>query len=284
MKRLTQLAVGLVFGLALVAFVVRVSVPTNITVALSNSSIDTTHLSVGTLVFRNLPSPLPWGGTLVSDCSGILIAPQVFLTAGHCTAGFQAYLDLGRVQAVYVTFDTQLTQTSSLVDIVGLVTDPDYLNPNVASVANDLGVVLLASPVSLPPAALPTADLLKSQHLKPGTPVTAVGYGLQSNDVHGYHSPGYTLTDDGGIRSSGILAYRALTPDFIHVTMLANQGNDNFCYGDSGGPDFVQINGREQLVAINARVFSATCEEMAWLQRLDTPQARAFLGQYVTLP
>ena len=289
MNRLTPLAVSLVFSLTIIALAFRLLVPTNKAIALSNSNVDTTHLNAGTLVFRGLPQ---YGGALVSYCSGILIAPQVFLTAGHCTDTFNGWLNEGLIQAAYVTFDTQLTQTSSLVEVVELVTDPEYYggsqNPQgltTGQATPDLGVVLLAAPASQTSAALPTANLLGSLHLKPDTPVTAVGYGLQSNDVHGYHSPFFTLTDDGGIRSAGSLAYRSLLPDLIHVTMLANQGNDNFCYGDSGGPDFVQINGQEQLVAVNVFVNgSKTCEEQGWLQRLDTPQARAFLGQYVTLP
>jgi hypothetical protein len=78
--------------------------------------------------------------------------------------------------------------------------------------------------------------------------------------------------------------YRALTPAFIIFTGLANQGSDNVCFGDSGGPAFVQINDHEQLVALSVGVFSASCEEGGSLYRLDTPQAWAFLSQYVNLP
>jgi 3-oxoacyl-[acyl-carrier-protein] synthase-3 len=39
-----------------------------------------------------------------------------------------------------------------------------------------------------------------------------------------------------------------------------------------------------RVVAINVVVNSYACEEVAWLYRLDTRQARAFLGQFVALP
>ena len=277
MKRLTHLSVGPVIGLVILAFVLRLLVPVNDAFALA--TVDNTHLGVGTLVVRLLTGELFW------DCSGTLIAPQVFLTAGHCTSAVKSWLTGGLVQAAYVSFDTQFSQSASLVGVSDLVTHPDLnLSYNLNSDTHDLGVVLLAAPIyDRPITPLPTAGLLDWLRLRPNTSVTAVGYGVDSNDVHGAPSPGFSYTDTG-IRASGALSYRALTRAFITVTQLSNQGSDNICFGDSGGPDFVQVNGREQLVAINVVVNSYSCEQVAWLYRLDTPQARAFLGQFVALP
>lgn len=278
MKCLTHLPLGLVCGLTVLVIVLQLLAPMRSASGLSN--VDNTHLGVGILVDRD------FSGRLFPDCSGILIAPQVFLTAGHCTSALKSWLNEGLSQAAYVSFDTQFTPNASLINVTDLVTDPDYSPAayNINSDTHDLGVVLLAAPMHDHPLAdLPEASLVESLRLKPGTPVTAVGYGVDSNDVHGAPSPGYGETFTG-FRASGTLSYRAWTPAFIMVTQLANQGSDNICFGDSGGPDFVQINGREQLVAINVVVNSYSCEEVAWLYRLDTPQARAFLGQYVALP
>lgn len=269
---------GIVRSLAILALIPQALTPMHSAFALDN--VDTTHLGVGTLVVRLL------SGELFPDCSGTLIAPQVFLTAGHCTDAVESWLNAGLIQTAYVSFDSPFTQSASLVNITDLVTHPDYSPAvyNINSDTHDLGVVLLATPVyDRPITRLPSASLLDSLPLKPGTPVTAVGYGIDSNDVHGAPSPGFGYTDTG-FRASGTLSYRALAPAFIMVTQLANQGSDNMCFGDSGGPDFVQVNGQEQLVAINVVVNSYSCEEVAWLYRLDTPQARAFLGQYVALP
>lgn len=277
MKRLAQFPVGLVIGLVILTFVLQLLVPVN--AAFAFATVDSTHLGVGTLVVRLLNGELFW------DCSGTLIAPQVFLTAGHCTSAVKSWLNRGLVQAAYVSFDTQFSQSASLVEVTDLVTHSDLnLSYNINGDTHDLGVVLLAVPVyDRPLTPLPTAGILDLLRLRPNTPVTAVGYGVDSNDVHGAPSPGFSYTDTG-TRASGSLSYRALTPAFIMVTQLANQGSDNICFGDSGGPDFIQINGQEQLVAINVVVNSYSCEEVAWLYRLDTPQAQAFLGQYVALP
>lgn len=277
MKRLTLLSIGITRGLTVLIFALLLLIPMHSAFGLSNE--DTTHLGVGTLVYR-LPS-----GELGWICSGILIAPQVFLTAGHCTNPVELGLSQGIIQAVYVSFDSQFTQSAALVDVNKVVTHPDLnLSYNINSDTHDLGVVLLATPVyDRPITSLPTAGLLDSLRLRPKTSVTAVGYGIDSNNRHGAPSPGFSYTDTG-IRTSGTLSYRALTRAFVTVTQLANQSSDNMCFGDSGGPDFMQVNGHEQLVAINVVVNSYACEEVAWLYRLDTPQARAFLGQYVALP
>ena len=277
MRHPVHLSMAIVRVLTISLLAAMLLVPMHGAFGLGN--VDNTHPGVGLLIYR-LPS-----GELSWVCSGILIAPQVFLTAGHCTNAVQSWLDRGLIRAVYVSFDSQFTQNASLVNVAGLVTHPGVnLLYNINNDTNDLGVALLAEPVSdHPSTSLPTAGLLDALRLPPQTLVTAVGYGVDSNDVHGASSPGFSYTDTG-VRTSGVLLQRTLTPAFIMVTQLANQGSDNICFGDSGGPDFVQVNGREQLVALNVVVNSYACEEVAWLYRLDTPQAQAFLGQFVVLP
>jgi hypothetical protein len=145
---------------------------------------------------------------------------------------------------------------------------------------HDLGVLILSKPASgKQVTSLPPVGLLDGLQLSPHTTVTSVGYGFDSNDVHG--NPTYTNTFT---RSMGTLAYLSITPAYVNVSMLANQGYDNICFGDSGGPDFVQVNGAEQLIAINMSVNSTSCEEQGTLYRLDTPSALEFLSQFVNLP
>lgn len=132
-------------------------------------------------------------------CSGIRIASQGFLTASHCINAVEAWLSGGLIQAVYVSFDSQFTQNSSLVNITDIVAHPNF-NPayNINSDTHDLGVVLLATPVyDRLITRLPTADLLVSLRLHPNSPVTPVGYGVDSNDVHGAPSPDYSETAQG---------------------------------------------------------------------------------------
>ena len=241
-------------------------------------AVDTVHTGVGLIVVRFTDGNLWAGDAHGITCSGILISPQVFLTAGHCTQGVQSWLDQGLITAVYVTFETQFTPAASLVTVNGIVTYP-YSGMG-SNDPHDLGVLLLATPVTdRPVTPLPVVGLLDELHLPPHTPVISVGYGMDTNNVHGH--PTYTNTL---IRSMNTLSYQSITRAYVNVSMLANQGYDNICFGDSGGPDFVQVNGAEQLIAINMSVNSVSCEQQGTLYRLDTPSAREFLSQFITLP
>ena len=242
------------------------------------STIDIVHTGVGLIVVR-FPEGDVWAGDAYGiTCSGILIAPKVFLTSGHCTSGLQAWLDQGFVTAVYVTFDLQFTTDALLVKVDGIVTYPH--SGMGSNDPHDLGVLLFDTSVtdrlSTP---LPAIGLLDELHLPPHTLITSVGYGMDTNNVHGHPTYTNTLT-----RSMGTLSYLSITPAYVNVSMLANLGYDNICFGDSGGPDFVQVNGTEQLIAINMSVNSTSCEQQGTLYRLDTPSARDFLSQFVTLP
>ena len=86
----------------------------------------------------------PYVGALVVngsvECSGVLVAPTVFVTAGHCGA------DGTRVS---VSFDSKLTGGWSLLGGT-LEVDPTK--------GADLAVVVLDAPAGVAPATLPAAD------------------------------------------------------------------------------------------------------------------------------
>jgi hypothetical protein len=242
------------------------------------STVDTLHTGVGLIVVQFTDGNLWAGDAHGITCSGILIAPKVFLTAGHCTRGLQSWLDQGFITAVYVTFETQFTPDAPLVKVNGIVTYP-YSGMG-SNDPHDLGVLLWDTSVTdRATTPLPAVGLLDKLHLSPDTLLTSVGYGMDTDNIHG--NPTYTNTLT---RSMGALAYRSITPAYVNVSMLANQGYDNICFGDSGGPAFVQVNGAEQLIAINMSVNSTSCEEQGTLYRLDTSSAREFLSQFVALP
>jgi hypothetical protein len=59
-------------------------------------------------------------------------------------------------------------------------------------------------------------------------------------------------------------------------------GEGGDCYGDSGGPKFIKgDNSTIYAIVITGDVY---CRATTWDYRVDTPNARAFLGQFVTLP
>ena len=67
--------------------------------------------------------------------------------------------------------------------------------------------------------------------------------------------------------------------------MTPSNGNGGTCYGDSGGPHFLHLAGGETNIVASITVTGdAPCKAMDRTYRVDTPTARAFLGQFVSLP
>src|SRR5207302_1623263 len=104
------------------------------------------HPEVGLLV-----AVVPGAG-LQPVCSGTLVAPTVFLTAGHCTAPLAG----AGVTRLYVTFDPQPDLLAApLLAASSWTTDPQFGHDRAD--LHDLAVVLCAAPAPVAPAALPHA-------------------------------------------------------------------------------------------------------------------------------
>ena len=126
-------------------------------------------------------------GDYLWRCTGTLISPTVFVTAGHCTSGADyavIYFDAGPIIP-----DPDFTLTTRSCEgierypcgggVTGTVhTHPDY--DDNAFFLFDLGVVVLDEPVNLSQyGALPELGALDD--LAVGTRFTSVGYGLQKS-------------------------------------------------------------------------------------------------------
>jgi len=147
----------------------------------------------------------------------------------------------------------------------------------------DVAVVVFSAPLTtITPARLPTANLLDQLNadgtLKTTT-FTAVGYGslLPTNGPGGKT---YTYTD---IRNVATGSLNSLTKTWLRLTQNASTGNGGTCYGDSGGPNFLGGPTSHLLVATTITGDTA-CRSTNVDYRLDTETARAFLGQFVSLP
>ena len=92
------------------------------------------------------------------------------------------------------------------------------------------------------------------------------------------------LYDDVRQYSTGTL--NAINKTWLRISMNASTGNGGTCYGDSGGPNFLGA-GKDVINIIIAGITitgDALCKSTNVIYRLDTESARAFLGDYVTLP
>jgi hypothetical protein len=217
------------------------------------------HPNVGGLV-----SPTQYSDGTWLYCSGTLISPTVFLTAAHCG---------GDGERAGVTFDPAY-EADDKVYYGTFQADPLYPGPS--SDSHDIAVVVLDRAVkNIQPARLPTAGSLSG--LSSTQQFTSVGYGAYevTNEPGGHRY----LYDDVRMVATGTL--NATNKTWLRISMNPSTGNGGTCYGDSGGPNFL---GTTDIVAATTITGDMVCRSTNVDYRLDTESARAFLGQYVTLP
>ncbi len=239
------------------------------------------HPYVGFMIFYDAsPGEAGW-----YSCSGTLLSPTVFLTAGHCTYGIATGLqDVGASGGhdVWVTFGAadvlagfpkraDYTDQGQLnADRVSwLQTNGAYIrgvsHPNPAydnfanfPVNNDTGIVVLDAPVTMGAygvlAAQGTADAMaKVAKSRNSALLETVGYGIQAiqphpMDIESRYKSTSRIVEVNGNASKGGNLHTLNNPSPIG-------GTGGSCFGDSGGPLFV--NNTNQVVSRWSRTGSA---------------------------
>jgi hypothetical protein len=236
----------------------------------------------------------PYVGVLVDDyetpgyyqrfCSGTLVAPRLLVTAAHCLL---ATVD----SEIWVSFDPVYRPgISTLIHGTGIAAvDPARFRGNagaagaggISDMGNDVAVVHLDE---TPPvdnfARLPTAGLLSTLALQ-GRTFTAVGYGRTRVDRTKGPS-GIVPNFDPDVRNVALEEFRSLQPGVLTVSQNASTGDGGTCYGDSGGPTFLDDT---DVILATLTLGDAVCRSLGRLYRLDTAFAREFLAsQGVSVP
>jgi hypothetical protein len=242
-----------------------------------------TYANVGAFVIQRVSD-----GQIYPICTGTLIAPTVFLTAGHCTAYFSTLTPGAFVAGV--SFDTYIAwgdltgSHAKFIPATSIVTDPDY-NQRQSDPA-DLGVLIVAARDTrgITPAVLPTAgllDQLSAAGILNSARFVAVGYGLQNRSTGGGTPTFADLNPEP--RQYAFSSFNSLGPGYLRLSQNPSTGNGGTCFGDSGGPNFLPRNGTLVLAATTV-TGDTQCRSTNVDYRLDTQTARRFLGQYVSLP
>jgi hypothetical protein len=260
------------------------SLPTS-PVFITNGEIDEsgTYANVGALIVQD-----PEDDQIFPICTGTLISPTEFLTASHCTAFYVQDLTPDGFTA-FVSFDSPIGwgDETDLGSTDLLAVDQAVTNPGATwrqSDPQDLGVLILEDPVAITPATLPTLgllDQLNAQKALRGATFTSVGYGVQDRVVGG--GPPFFLDANPIPRMFAFGSFFALSPGYLRLSMNSTLGDGGTCYGDSGGPNFLTVNGQQILVATTV-TGDIPCRATNVVQRLDIASVRAFLDDYVTLP
>ena len=257
----------------LVAAVVTLGLLVPIALAISFGQVDQANQfpNVGAVVVA-LPGSEPYVA-----CSGTLIHPRVFLTAGHATIYANQHPEI--VPYSYISFAVNALDPSTWHRTVAAITHPDY-DPVHNQVCNDVGVVILEDPIDdLPLVNLPYAgfldDLKKAKLLREpgqgGTPFTIVGYGGTLD----WPPPAVIPAD--GLRRFAYSDFAALTPGWLYKLENPATGNGGNVLGDSGGPAFwVDADGTLINVALTGHG-GPNCvgTNVAW--RVDIPATLDFI-------
>lgn len=254
----------------------RMTAPENATFIVNGQPTGNSYGNVGALMID-----YDQNGVINGDdelCSGSLVTPTIFLTAAHCVAP-DPVTPAGT--QFYVSFSPDLYAKSfRYIKATGYVWDPQYGHDQAN--LHDLALVFLPknstrgiTPLQLPPAGY--LDKLKASGVINSLTFVNVGYGTSATRTG---KPDFPYD---GKRSFSESEFMGLQPTWLGLlmnTQATGLGGD--CYGDSGGPKFIE--GNRTMIVATVTTGDFNCRATTWDWRLDTPEARGFLGTYLTLP
>jgi hypothetical protein len=245
-----------------------------------NFSKDFVNTWVGLIVFYDADGEFLW------RCSGSLISPTTFLTAGHCTEAPATTARIWFAQDAGANYDpatqldpvtgypeTCLPQPSPCVTASQLYNYGygDFGFPN----THDVGVVILDEAVTTVGygvlAPVGTLDALATQRGQQDLTFTVSGYGLSLS------------------RPKQVISYRerlmateqlinltsALTGGYnIQLSANPGGGRGGTCFGDSGGPLIYQ----GMIVGVDSFGLNQTCTGVDFFYRVDLADVQNWIA------
>jgi hypothetical protein len=243
-----------------------------------NYQRDFIHPYVGLVVFYDE------AGEFSHRCSGTLLSPTVFLTAGHCTEGVgtaRVYFE----QDAGAEFDPVLGYDPDTgYPLFGGVTSDELYNygfddfqgfPN----TRDVGLVILDEPVLLDEyASLAVAgslDRLATRRGQQEVTFTISGYGLSLTNPNVSVSFRERL-----MATTRLVNLRSALTSGFNIQLSANPGGGRggTCFGDSGGPDFYDAT--NVIVAVTSFGLNANCRGVDFAYRTDQADVIAWILEH----
>jgi hypothetical protein len=240
---------------------------------------DFEHPYVGLAVFYDAT------GAFSHRCSGSLLSPRVFLTAGHCVEGvttarvyfqqdagahFDAALDIDPITGYPESCLTQPCTTSDELY--------NYGYPAGFPNTKDVGLIILDEPIVLPEygtlAAPGSLDALATRRGRQDIMFTASGYGLT------FTNPATTISfRERLMATSQLVNLRSALTGGFNLQTSNNPGiGGGTCFGDSGGPIFYGGSASNIIVGVTSFGLSANvCGGVDFAYRTDQEDVQAWI-------
>ena len=240
-------------------------------------------------------------GEFIWRCSGTLLDPYTFLTAGHCAdteggavtarvyfqqdagANYDPALQLDPVSG-YPEYcaDGTLGVTCATSDEIynfgftGSLTLPD---------THDVGLVILDQPISLSEyGELPEPNLLDQYATSRGTQdilFTVSGYGLTYKQQAQNGKPNESYRERLMAASTLVNLNSMLNSGFNLQTNGNGAGRGGTCNGDSGGPVFLGDYSSNLVVGVTSFGLNSLCRGTDFAYRVDQPAVLEWIESYM---
>jgi secreted trypsin-like serine protease len=244
---------------------------------------DFDHPYVGLVVFYDANGEFLW------RCSGSLLTPTVFLTAGHCTApdsdGTPVTARVYFQQDAGVNFDpvTEIDPVTGYPEFcaagtlgVTCATSDQLYNfgftPTIPQ-THDVGLVILDQPIFLSEYGLlaeaGSLDRLATQRGLQDLTFTVSGYGLTYKNQPQNGKPNVSFRERLEALAHLVNLNSAINAGFNLQTGGNGTGQGGTCNGDSGGPVFYGGFDSNTIVAVTSFGLNALCRGTDFAYRTD---------------
>ncbi|MFP3461355.1 trypsin-like serine protease [Arthrobacter globiformis] len=238
---------------------------------------DNEHPFVGLIVFYDST------GGFNHRCSGSLLTPTVFLTAGHCTAGaLSARVYFQQDAGVDWSPQTGIDPDTGYPSICAAGTEGTqcatshemynygYTTIDAVPETKDAGLVILDQPIALSEygqlAAAGTLDSLASKRGQQETAFTSSGFGISDANP----AAGETSFRERLMAQSKLTNLNSASTDGYNVQTNGNgNGNGGTCTADSGGPLFYGTAGSNTITGITSFNHNRYCNGTNFSYRTD---------------
>lgn len=254
---------------------------------------DFEHPFVGLIVFYDE------NDVFLGRCSGSLLDPYNFLTAGHCVVGADRAIVYFQ-QDAGVNYDpaTQLDPVTGYPEYcaegtLGVVcaTSDEIYNygfPQPLPNRHDVALVVLDQPILLPEyGELPDEgflDQFASARGVQNVTFTVSGYGLTYKNEEHNGKPNVSFRERLMASSTLVNLTSAFNAGFNVQTSGNGAGRGGTCNGDSGGPVFYGASSSNLIVAVTSFGLNELCRGTDFSYRIDQPDVLAWLAEHMYTP